>query len=94
MTTNAPTPAPATETTSHAAEETVTVTVELTVTEDVTYEIRTDVEIPAAIAADPDDLHEHLAEHEELWLDDLDPVGGTLYINQRHLEQVDVVLTA
>ncbi|MEW2128779.1 hypothetical protein AB0891_34390 [Streptomyces sp. NPDC007259] len=94
MTTNPTIPAPADEATSYAAEETVTITVELTVTEAVTYEIRTNVEVPADVAADPDDLHEHLAEHEELWLDDLDPVGGTLYINERHLEQVDVVLTS
>ncbi|MGQ4354877.1 hypothetical protein [Streptomyces drozdowiczii] len=94
MTTNAPTPAPAGETSSHAAEETVTVTVELTVTEDVTYGFNSDVEVPADIAADPDELHDFLSENEELWLDDLDPVGGTLYINERHLEQVDIVRTA
>lgn len=93
MTTNPPTPA-LPDTTPDAAEETVTVTVELTVTEDVTYEFSSEVEIPAGIAADPDALHEHLSENEELWLDDLDPVGAALYINERHLDQAAVVLTA
>ncbi|MFD5728415.1 hypothetical protein ACFWMT_20295 [Streptomyces sp. NPDC058368] len=93
MTTNSPTPAPF-DTTPEAAEETVTVTVELTVTEAVTYEFRSQVEIPADVAADPDELHDYLTQNEELWLDDLDPVGPTVTINERHLDQADVVLTA
>ncbi|WP_328898552.1 hypothetical protein OHR86_00030 [Streptomyces sp. NBC_00441] len=91
--TTTPTPAPS-DTALEAAEETVTVTVELTVTEDVTYEFRSEVEVPAEIATDPDELHDYLTENEELWLDDLNPVGGVLYINERHLDQAALVLTA
>ncbi|MEU5825639.1 hypothetical protein [Streptomyces sp. NPDC047803] len=94
MTTSSLTPAPADEVISHAAEETVTVSVELTVTEAVTYEFSSDVAVPAAIAADPDELHDYLSENEELWLDDLDPVGGCVTVNERYLQQADVVITA
>ncbi|MEW1893818.1 hypothetical protein [Streptomyces sp. NPDC085659] len=87
------TPAPC-DTAPDATAETVTVTVELTVTEDVTYEFRSEIDIPAGIAADPDELHDYLSQNEELWLDDLDPVGAALYINERHLDQAAIVPAA
>ncbi|MEU3708375.1 hypothetical protein AB0E82_39565 [Streptomyces anulatus] len=76
------------------AEHDVTVTVTLTVSEQVTYEFTADVEIPAAVAADPEQLHDHLAENEELWLDELNPLQHTAYINERCLDEASVVLAA
>ncbi|WJV51717.1 hypothetical protein [Streptomyces flavofungini] len=70
----------------------VTVVVELTVTETVSYEFRSEVEVPACVAADQHELHDYLADNEDLWLDDLDPTGRTsdLCINERSLDQVEL----
>ncbi|NUK53367.1 hypothetical protein HRW14_24455 [Streptomyces lunaelactis] len=76
--------------------EEVTVTVSLTVTEQVTYEFEAEMEIPAGVAGDADELHEYLADNEDLWLDSLDPLGanGSLSVNERSLDDASVVLAA
>ncbi|MGW2304473.1 hypothetical protein [Streptomyces sp. NPDC001809] len=71
----------------------VTVCLALTVTEEVTYEFTSEVRLPAYIANNPSALHGYLAENEELWLDDLDPVGGVT-INERSLDDVELTLAA
>lgn len=66
-----------------------TVTVALTVTETVTYDFPSEVEVPADVVDDEAELHSYLDEHEEQWLDDLDPTGknGALYITERTLDE-------
>ncbi|MEV7581571.1 hypothetical protein [Streptomyces erythrochromogenes] len=71
----------------------VTVCLALTVTEEVTYEFTSEVRLPAYIANNPSALHGYLAENEELWLDDLDPVSGVT-INERSLDGVELTLAA
>ncbi|MFJ5142664.1 hypothetical protein [Streptomyces sp. NPDC088707] len=71
----------------------VTVCLALTVTEEVTYEFTSEVRLPAYIANNPSALHGYLAENEELWLDDLDPVSGVT-INERSLDDVELTLAA
>ncbi|MEU2717963.1 hypothetical protein [Streptomyces sp. NPDC007205] len=72
-----------------------TATVELTVTEMVTYEFQSEVEIPAEVVNDEDELLRYLNENEELWLDDLDPTGksSALYITERTLDEVSLTKT-
>ncbi|MFI6689025.1 hypothetical protein [Streptomyces sp. NPDC050485] len=74
------------------------VTVELTVTEVVEYNFPVGMTVPARIAADPEMLHEHLAENEELWLDDLDVTGAggktCISVHERTLDQASLVETA
>jgi hypothetical protein len=71
-----------------------TVTVDLTVTETVRYEFQSEVELPAAVVDDEDELHGYLDENEELWLDDLDPAGRNsgLYITERTLDKARVAV--
>ncbi|MFE6714032.1 hypothetical protein [Streptomyces sp. NPDC057695] len=71
----------------------VSVCLALTVTEEVTYEFTSEVRLPAYIANNPSALHGYLAENEELWLDDLDPVSGVT-INERSLDDVELTLAA
>ncbi|MFJ2060388.1 hypothetical protein ACIOMM_31250 [Streptomyces sp. NPDC087908] len=71
----------------------VTVHLALTVTEHVTYEFTSEVQLPAYIANNPSALHSYLAENEELWLDDLDPVSGVT-INERSLDDAELTLGA
>lgn len=72
-----------------------TVTVELKVTETVAYQFKSEVELPADVIDDEDELHSYLNENEELWLDDLDPTGGTgtLYITERTLDEASLAVT-
>lgn len=65
----------------------------LTVTEEVTYEFTTEVQLPAYIANNPSALHGYLADNEDLWLDDLDPVSGVT-INERSLDDVEFTVAA
>ncbi|MFE3121852.1 hypothetical protein ACFXHD_00335 [Streptomyces hydrogenans] len=74
-------------------EEEVTVTVALTVTEEVTYEFTSEVQIPSRLVRNGG-IRAYLADHEDLWLDDLDPTGGVLSINERNLDEASVVLAA
>lgn len=69
-----------------------TVTVALTVTETVTYDFQSEVELPADVVDDENELHSYLDEREELWLDDLDPTGknGALCITERTLDEARV----
>jgi hypothetical protein len=69
-----------------------TVTVALTVTETVTYDFHSEVELPADVVDDENELHSYLDEREELWLDDLDPTGktGALCITERTLDEARV----
>ncbi|MFD3543152.1 hypothetical protein ACFWUQ_27155 [Streptomyces sp. NPDC058662] len=71
----------------------VTARLALTVTEEVTYEFTTEVQLPAYIANNPSALHGYLADNEDLWLDDLDPVSGVT-INERSLDDVALTLAA
>lgn len=75
-------------------EQEVTVSVGLTVTEQVTYEFTAEVEIPAYLARNPGALHAYLAENEEAWLDQLDPVGGCAWVNERSLDEASLTLAA
>jgi hypothetical protein len=72
-----------------------TVTVKLTVTETVTYEFQSEVELPANLLGDENELQSYLDENEELWLDDLDPTGknSALYITERTLDEARVAET-
>ncbi|WP_326728073.1 hypothetical protein [Streptomyces phaeochromogenes] len=73
------------------AEEMIEVRVEMTVTEEVTYNFLVSVEVPADVANAPEALTEHLAENEDLWLDDLPITGGinvSLAVNERDVEGV------
>ncbi|MGI3224545.1 hypothetical protein ACRJ4B_11935 [Streptomyces sp. GTA36] len=73
------------------AEEMTEVRVEMTVTEKVTYNFLVSVEVPADVANAPEALTEHLAENEDLWLDDLPITGGinvSLAVNERYVEGV------
>jgi hypothetical protein len=69
----------------------ITVAVQLDVTEMVIYGFRAEVTVPTSVAADPDELHDHLAQDEELWLDSLDPtgaMGGSIDVLERDLRSV------
>ncbi|BBG20743.1 hypothetical protein RVR_P1129 (plasmid) [Actinacidiphila reveromycinica] len=69
----------------------VTVAVQLDVTETVSYGFRAEVTIPASVAADPAELHDHMAQDEELWLDSLDPtgaMGGSIDVLERAIDSV------
>ncbi|MFE5795788.1 hypothetical protein ACFQ8C_24885 [Streptomyces sp. NPDC056503] len=75
-------------------EREVTVSVDLTVTEEVTYEFTAEVQLPAHLAHNPGALRAYLADNEELWLDDLDPLGATLSVNERSLDEASLTLAA
>lgn len=69
-------------------------TVELTVTEEVTYTFTTTFNLTAEEAAEAAgltdaELAEWLAEHEEMWIDDLDPTGAGSYlsVNERSVDE-------
>ncbi|MFI1177815.1 hypothetical protein [Streptomyces melanogenes] len=83
-----PEPVPESDGTEGEDDPDVTVTVDLTVTETVLYEFRSEVEVPASVAADEHELHEYLDENESLWLDDLDPTGKNSAITERTLDEV------
>ncbi|MGX1025555.1 hypothetical protein [Streptomyces sp. SAI-097] len=88
-----PEPDPQPDTTGDQDDGTLTtVTVELTVTETVTYDFQSEVELPADVVDDENELHSYLDEREELWLDDLDPTGknGALCITERTLDEARV----
>ncbi|HBF82628.1 MAG TPA: hypothetical protein DD420_22655 [Streptomyces sp.] len=72
----------------------VAVTVELSVTEQVAYEFTVDVEVPVSATADDETLRDYLAENEELWLENLDPLSHCAYVNERSLDEVSFALCA
>ncbi|MFJ5079576.1 hypothetical protein ACIP8Z_33980 [Streptomyces sp. NPDC088553] len=65
----------------------------LTVSEEVTYEFTVEVQLPAYIVNNPNALRDYLADNEDLWLDDLDPLSGVT-INERSLDDVELTLAA
>ncbi|MFD3728844.1 hypothetical protein [Streptomyces sp. NPDC058671] len=71
----------------------VTAHLALTVSEEVTYELTVEVQLPAYIVNNPNALRDYLADNEDLWLDDLDPLSGVT-INERSLDDVELTLAA
>ncbi|MFE4206141.1 hypothetical protein ACFRSX_32515 [Streptomyces goshikiensis] len=71
----------------------VTARLALTVSEEATYEFTVEVRLPAYIVNNPNALHDYLADNEDLWLDDLDPLSGVT-INERSLDGVELTLAA
>ncbi|MER7877716.1 hypothetical protein ABTY63_29935 [Streptomyces solisilvae] len=75
------------------SEELTKIRVELTVTEELIYEFPITLEVPPEVADDIEALTSHLAEHEDLWLDDLpiDGSNGYLTVNERDVDNVKVL---
>ncbi|MFE2181089.1 hypothetical protein [Streptomyces sp. NPDC059455] len=67
--------------------------VELTVTEVATYDFPITLEVPADVADDIEALTGHVAEHEDLWLDDLpiDGSNGYVAVNERDVDDVKLL---
>ncbi|WP_052499866.1 hypothetical protein [Streptomyces vietnamensis] len=71
----------------------VTAHLALTVSEEVTYEFTVEVQLPAYIVNNPNALRDYLADNEDIWLDELDPLSGVT-INERSLDDVELTLAA
>lgn len=72
----------------------VTITVALSVSEEVVYEFKVEVEVPASVTADDETLRDYLAENEELWLDSLNPLTHCAFVNERTLDDVNFATCA
>ncbi|WP_413116224.1 hypothetical protein ACK1X7_36950 [Streptomyces sp. CY1] len=75
------------------SEELTKIRVMLTVTEAVTYDFPFSLDVPPDVADDIEALASHLADHEDLWLDDLpiDGSNGYLTVNERDVDDVKLL---